>query len=225
MQRVFHGIRFKVSNEDWLSVKIAFFLLAYFFKCLLFCIIISEVNYITEIHMKRVFCSKCDAQILFDETKYTEGQIVPLVCPQCAKQFKVKIGHRVVKNKQGEEKEQKELDFSHGYITVIENRFCYKQEFPLALGNNVIGRRNKDTDGVDIAIVTSDPSMGRKHCVINVKEAKDGTLVYTLRDFPSLTGTFLRNELLGDREQVRVEDGAVITIGATTFILHTKEEQ
>ena len=106
--------------------------------------------------MKRVFCSKCDAQILFDETKYTEGQIVPLVCPQCAKQFKVKIGHRVVKNKQGEEKEQKELDFSHGYITVIENRFCYKQEFPLALGNNVIGRRNKDTDGVDIAFKSLD---------------------------------------------------------------------
>ena len=23
---VFHGIRFKVNNEDWLSVKIAFFL-------------------------------------------------------------------------------------------------------------------------------------------------------------------------------------------------------
>ena len=170
--------------------------------------------------MKRVFCSKCDAQILFDETKYTEGQIVPLVCPQCAKQFKVKIGHRVVKNKQGEEKEQKELDFSHGYITVIENRFCYKQEFPLALGNNVIGRRNKDTDGVDIAIVTSEPSMGRKHCVINVSLDKSGNYKYQLWDFQSMTGTFLGNQEINSRERVLIDDESVITIGATTFIFH-----
>ena len=26
LHRVFHGIRFKVNNEDWLSVKMAFFL-------------------------------------------------------------------------------------------------------------------------------------------------------------------------------------------------------
>ena len=25
LHRVFHGIRFKVNNEDWLSVKMAFF--------------------------------------------------------------------------------------------------------------------------------------------------------------------------------------------------------
>ena len=25
LHRVFHGIRFKVNNEDWLSVRIAFF--------------------------------------------------------------------------------------------------------------------------------------------------------------------------------------------------------
>ena len=29
---VFHGIRFKVNNEDWLSVKIAFFAFIYFLK-------------------------------------------------------------------------------------------------------------------------------------------------------------------------------------------------
>ena len=44
------------------------------------------------------------------------------------------------------------------------------------MGDNVIGRRNKDTDGVDVPIITSDPSMGRKHCVINVKEDKEGKL-------------------------------------------------
>ena len=118
----------------------------------------------------------------------------------------------------------KEPDFSCGYISVIENAFAFQQKLPLVLGDNVIGRRNKDTDGVDVPIVTSDPSMGRKHCVIHVKEEADGTLSYTVRDFPSLTGTFVGNELLGKKEQARIEDGTIITLGATTFILHTSNE-
>jgi hypothetical protein len=42
--------------------------------------------------------------------------------------------------------------------------------------------------------------------------------------YPSLTGTFLMNEILGDKDRIRIEDGAIVTIGATTFILHTAEE-
>lgn len=169
--------------------------------------------------MKRVFCPKCDHQITFDEKKYEDGQVVPMVCPQCASQFKIKIGRKTVRNKAGEEKEVREADFSFGSIVVIENAFAFKQELPLQLGENVVGRRNKDTDGVDVEIVSSDPSMGRKHCVITVKANREGSLDYFLRDFPSLTGTFLRNELLGNRETVRLEDGDVVTLGATTFIL------
>jgi hypothetical protein len=29
------------------------------------------------------------------------------------------------------------------------------------------------------------------------------------------------NRILGDRERLRIEDGAIITLGATTLILHT----
>ena len=174
--------------------------------------------------MKRVFCPKCDRQLTFDETKYPQGKVLAFVCPQCGSQFKIKLGLKVVRNAQGEEQEVKEPDFSCGYISVIENAFSFQQKLPLVLGDNVIGRRNKDTDGVDVPIVTSDPSMGRKHCVIHVKEEADGTLSYTVRDFPSLTGTFVGNELLGKKEQARIEDGTIITLGATTFILHTSNE-
>ena len=174
--------------------------------------------------MKRVFCPKCDRQLTFDETKYPQGKVLAFVCPQCGSQFKIKLGLKVVRNAQGEEQEVKEPDFSCGYISVIENAFAFQQKLPLVLGDNVIGRRNKDTDGVDVPIVTSDPSMGRKHCVIHVKEDADGTLSYTVRDFPSLTGTFVGNELLGKKEQARIEDGTIITLGATTFILHTSNE-
>ena len=174
--------------------------------------------------MKRVFCPKCDRQLTFDETKYPQGKVLAFVCPQCGSQFKIKLGLKVVRNAQGEEQEVKEPDFSCGYISVIENAFAFQQKLPLVLGDNVIGRRNKDTDGVDVPIVTCDPSMGRKHCVIHVKEEADGTLSYTVRDFPSLTGTFVGNELLGKKEQARIEDGTIITLGATTFILHTSNE-
>ena len=119
--------------------------------------------------MKRVFCPKCDNQLAFDETKYPEGKVLAFVCPQCGSQFKIKLGRKIVRTESGQEKEVKEPDFSCGYITVIENVFGFKQELPLVMGDNVIGRRNKDTDGVDVPIITSDPSMGRKHCVINVK--------------------------------------------------------
>lgn len=173
--------------------------------------------------MKRVFCPKCDNQLSFDETKYPDGKVLAFVCPQCGSQFKVKLGRKLVKTASGEEKEVKEPDFSYGYITVIENAFGFKQELPLVLGENVIGRRNKDTDGVDVPIITADPSMGRKHCVIRVKAAANGKLTYTLRDFPSLTGTFLQNTLLGKKEQVRIGEGAIVTLGATTFILHTAD--
>ncbi len=172
--------------------------------------------------MKRVFCPKCDRMIAFDEKKYPEGQVLAFVCPQCGSQFKVKLGKNHRQAQQGQAAGAPGEDFPCGYISVIENAFAYKHELPLSMGDNVIGRRNKDTDGVDVPIQTSDPSMGRKHCVINVKKGKDGALVYTLRDYPSVTGTFLRNELLGDKERATVEDGAVVTIGATTFILHTK---
>ncbi len=50
-----------------------------------------------------------------------------------------------------------------------------------------------------------DMSMDRRHCIINVKRNRQGELVYTLRDAPSLTGTFLMNEILGDKDRIRID--------------------
>jgi pSer/pThr/pTyr-binding forkhead associated (FHA) protein len=65
--------------------------------------------------------------------------------------------------------------------------------------------------------------MDRLHCVLNVKRGKTGKFIYTLRDNDSITGTFLMNEILGAKDRVRIEDGAIITLGATTLILHVAE--
>ncbi|MDL2278822.1 FHA domain-containing protein [Parabacteroides sp. OttesenSCG-928-G07] len=174
--------------------------------------------------MKRIFCPKCDNQLTFDDSRYPLGKILAFVCPQCGKQFKIKLGHKKNTSSSNDVLEIEVPDFTYGYITVLENSFGYKQDLPLQLGDNLIGRRNKDTTGVHVPIITSDPSMGRKHCVIFVKETGEKKYSYTLRDYSSITGTFLSNNILGKNEQVQIEDGAIITIGATTFILHTADD-
>ena len=174
--------------------------------------------------MKRILCPKCDNYITFDETKYSEGQSLVFICEHCKKQFSIRIGKTKLKDTRKKEvlDEHANSD-NYGSIVVVENVFGYKQVHPLKEGDNVIGRRNKGTE-VDVSIETADPSMDRKHCVINVSRNKQGQLIYTLRDNQSITGTFFMNEVLGAKDKIRINEGAIITLGATTLILRTAEE-
>lgn len=173
--------------------------------------------------MKRVRCPKCENFITFDETQYADGQSLVFVCPECKKQFGIRIGISKLAATRKEEKiDEQENREACGSIVVIENVFGYKQVLPLYEGDNTIGRRNIGTV-ITTPIETSDPSMDRNHCIINIKRNKNGKLIYTLRDGASNTGTFLMNEILGPKDRVRINDGDVITIGATTFILREGE--
>lgn len=169
--------------------------------------------------MKRVRCPKCDNYITFDETKYKKGQSLVFECEVCKKQFGIRIGQSKLRATQKEEVlDENENAEAYGSIVVVENVFHYKQILPLKPGDNVIGRYVKGTS-ISTPIETNDPSVDTKHCIINVKKDKKGKLVYTLRDAPSNTGTFYMNDILTDYDRVRLEDGAIITIGATTLIL------
>ena len=163
--------------------------------------------------MKKIICPKCDHPIDFDASGYDEGQSLVFECEHCRKSFTVRIG-------EDEEVETEEL----GYLVVVENRFCFKQVLPLQEGDNLIGRYNKGTI-VTLPIETSDPSMDRRHCIVNVKRGYGDELIYTIRDNRSVTGTFVMNRILGDKERLRIEAGAIITLGATTLILHTPDEE
>ena len=99
----------------------------------------------------------------------------------------------------------------------MENVFGYKQLFPLYLGLNGIGRRNKDTQ-TDIPIITSDPSMDRHHAIIKVTEGRTGKLRFALADDDSRVGTFIAGELLQPREWRYLQAGDVLTLGATSVI-------
>lgn len=158
--------------------------------------------------MKKVLCPKCDNNVSFDEKRYEEGRSLFFVCPYCGKKFSIQTS--------GTEKDETP-DFGH--IAVLENAYCYRQELPLFPGDNIIGRRSKGTE-IQVPVESSDTSMERQHCIINVSVNKQGKMIYTLRDFPSISGTFLRHELLNRKERVILENGAIISVGATTFIVH-----
>ena len=162
--------------------------------------------------MKRVICPKCDHPIVFDATGDPVGQAVVFECEGCRKSFTIRIGENNIE----------EVEEDLGHIVVIENCFGFKQILNLKEGDNMIGRYNKGTE-ITLPIETKDRSMDRRHCIVNVKRDAFGELVYTIRDNHSVVGTFVMNRILGDKERLRIEDGAIITLGATTLILHTPE--
>lgn len=175
--------------------------------------------------MKRVRCPKCENYITFDETRYTDGQQLVFVCPDCNKQFAIRIGVSKLRATQKEEVlDEQENAKEYGSIVVVENVFHYKQVIPLHMGDNVFGRHVRGCD-INCPIETVDPSVDTTHCIIRVQRNKRGDLQYILRDAPSNTGTFYMNEILRDQDRIRLEEGSIITIGATTLILRVANDE
>ena len=88
--------------------------------------------------MKRIRCPKCDESILFDETKYEPGRVLVFECPECHKQFKIRIPQPKPKGDAAEEADADETVY--GKLVVLENAFHFKQEIELHAGENIIGR-------------------------------------------------------------------------------------
>lgn len=175
--------------------------------------------------MKRVKCPKCDNYITFDETIYQPGEQLVFQCTECNRQFGIRLGTSKLKATRKEEVIDEEAHREElGSIIVVENVFHYKQALPLAMGDNIFGRYVRGTS-INQPIETVDPSVDTKHCIIRVQRNKQGKLQYILRDAPSNTGTFYMNSILRDQDRVRLEEGDIITIGATTLILRTATEK
>nr|WP_024991245.1 FHA domain-containing protein [Hoylesella pleuritidis] len=175
--------------------------------------------------MKRVRCPKCDNYITFNETQYAPGKSLVFQCSACGKEFGIRIGVSKLRNTQKDEVLDEQTNAQkYGSIVVIENVFHYKQVIPLCMGDNIIGRYMKNS-GINCPIETRDPSIDMTHCTINVSRDKRGALIYILRDGPSYTGTFVGNDILGDRERRIITDGTLFTIGATSIVLRAAENQ
>ena len=157
--------------------------------------------------MKRVRCPKCDQYITFDETQYEAGQSLVFKCPDCGKEFGIRMGVSKLKNRQKDENPDEQANEEGcGSVVIIENVFHYKQVIPLRMGDNVIGRYQKGNP-INTPIETVDPSIDLNHCTLNVSRNRRGELVYTLADGNSNTGTFVDNVELRPRERRIIGDG------------------
>lgn len=175
--------------------------------------------------MKRVRCPKCDNYIIFDETKYEEGQQLVFQCTECNKQFGIRIGVSKLHNRQKDENPDEQANEEGcGSIVIIENCFHYKQVIPLKMGENVIGRYQKG-NRINTPFETVDPSVDLTHCAITVSRNKRGQLQYVLRDLNSNTGTFVDNVELQQGERRIIEDGSLFTLGATSIILRGADSE
>ena len=173
--------------------------------------------------MKRVRCPKCDQYITFDETQYEAGQSLVFKCPDCGKEFGIRIGVSKLKNRQKDENPDENVNEEGcGSVVVIENVFHYKQVIPLKMGDNVIGRYQKGNPA-NCTFETVDPSVDLNHCTITVSRDKQGRLRYTLKDNNSNTGTFVDNVELSPKERRIIDDGTLFTIGATSIILRATD--
>jgi pSer/pThr/pTyr-binding forkhead associated (FHA) protein len=92
------------------------------------------------------------------------------------------------------------------------------------MGDNVIGRYQKGNP-INCPIETVDPSVDLNQCTINVSRTKRGDLRFTLSDNNSNTGTFVDNVELTPKERRIITNGSLFTIGATSIILKTEEEE
>ena len=95
---------------------------------------------------------------------------------------------------------------------------------PLRMGDNIIGRYQKGNP-INTPFETVDPSVDLNHCTITVSRDKHGNLKYTLKDNNSNTGTFVDNVELSQKERRLIENGTLFTLGATSIILRTAEEE
>ena len=175
--------------------------------------------------MKRVRCPKCDQYITFDETQYEAGQSLVFKCPECGKEFGIRMGVSKLHNRQKDENPNEQANEEGcGSIVVIENVFHDKQVIPVRMGDNGIGRYQKGNPA-NCTFETVDPSVDLNHCTITVSRNKQGNLKYTLKDNNSNTGTFVDNVELSQKERRLIENGTLFTLGATSIILRTAEEE
>lgn len=170
--------------------------------------------------MKRLRCPKCDEPIQFDETRYAPGRILVFECPECHKQFRIRMPQTA-----DDSEENADKPIEYGHLTVLENSFQLQTTIPLFEGENVIGRHVRGTRA-NAAFKTVDPSIDTTHCILHVRLGKkDGRPKFYICDAPSNTGTFVQGELLADREQKLIEDGNIINIGAATMIFEENKDE
>jgi pSer/pThr/pTyr-binding forkhead associated (FHA) protein len=109
---------------------------------------------------------------------------------------------------------------------IVHDETARVQSFDLKEGKNVIGR--KSSMAVDIAIETEDLTMGRRHCMVEVKvNEKRGGFDFLISDLKSVNGTILNGRIqrkLTDQDVIYLNDGDTFQLGLTKVVFKRNSE-
>lgn len=175
---------------------------------------------------KYIICPYCKKRIEFELIRVSmdKNRHVSMPCPGCKRRLaftlqdeRTKEVRQTTKQTARGDQELQPLAILH----VVENVFGFAADFPLYAGLNRVGRYNDKHTDLEVAIRSADPSLDRNHTLITVEETSEG-VVSIIMDDDSMTGTFLNARELTPGEKHRLEDGDVITLGATSLIYSEK---
>ena len=97
---------------------------------------------------------------------------------------------------------------------------CNGKEYPLRLGNNVVGRK-ASTSVADVQIDTKDLYMSRNNSILKVVKAGE-TLRVGITNSENKNPTKVGSVILNDGDEFDLSDGTILTLGNTKLTLRIK---
>ncbi|MBB6275307.1 FHA domain-containing protein [Porphyromonas circumdentaria] len=178
---------------------------------------------------KYIVCPYCKKKVEYGVIRSVMDKKghVDMPCPGCKRRLAFSLTSTQEKQKEDDFSAREALSSSREVLAelqVIENIFGYAAIFPLYEGLNRVGRYNDRHTDLEVAIRSFDPSLDRNHTLITMSVTPNGVTAIIM-DNDSMTGTFINTRELDPGERYSLENGDVITLGATTVIYHQKQNK
>lgn len=168
-------------------------------------------------------CPYCEREInVTPPSKAEEADGVRNVCPLCHHPFKV-FGSETYRLMQ-QTPDMRSISLEEPgdcYIEVVDSQLSDERKLALPRGTERSFGRFQTDSSVDMQILTRDSTLDRCHAYF----AHDRKGRITVRDAGSSKGTYVNGELLPPGERRLLEDGDVVSMGHTTVIVSTGEEE
>lgn len=169
---------------------------------------------------KKINCPYCEAEL---QVKIPDGEHDRIVCEVCKRPIMLYRTEAASLRHQDRSTRAVSLEgelFSEDqvYLEFVETHFAKPQNIQIPEGRSLLGRYNPRSTA-RLQVLTDDPSIDRQHAWISLN--KKGWV--EIEDNDSMTGTFVNGLELDPGERRRLDDGDVLTFGATTAIIHLTE--
>ncbi len=163
-----------------------------------------------------VKCPKCATVMPLPITEDDLGKKKQAVCPKCYRATNYNIPLSLAPRFEPDPTQiGNKRDEATLLLEVVKNEDTDYQSFPLTSEYYTIGRKNEGSpeSRPDIAVVTTDMRMSRKHAVIK----KKGNVGFTLKDMGSKNGVEYNGSKLDPDEEVYLANGDRFKLGHTEF--------